>query len=131
MSFTRRSTLVAFVALGFAASVPAFALQMSKYSASALADAQKAGKPVLVEISASWCPTCKAQKPILDRLLSSDKFKSFVTLDMDFDTQKDDVKALKAQMQSTLIVYKGDKEVGRSAGDTNAATIEALLAKAL
>ena len=131
MSITRRSALVAFVGLGIVASVPALALQMSKFSAVALAEAQKAGKPVLVEITAPWCPTCKVQKPILDRLLSSDKFKSFVTLDMDFDSQKDDLKALKAQMQSTLIVFKGDKEVGRSAGDTNAATIEALLAKAL
>ena len=131
MSITRRSALVAFVGLGIVASVPALALQMSKFSAGALAEAQKAGKPVLVEITAPWCPTCKVQKPILDRLLSSDKFKSFVTLDMDFDSQKDDLKALKAQMQSTLIVFKGDKEVGRSAGDTNAATIEALLAKAL
>ena len=104
---------------------------MSKFTPAALADAQKTGKPILVEISAPWCPTCKVQKPILDRLLTSDKYKSFVTLEMDFDSQKDDLKALKAQMQSTLIVYKGDKEVGRSAGDTNPATIEALLAKAL
>jgi thioredoxin 1 len=131
MKFGRRSTLLAFAVLGFAATLPAFALQGTKFSAAALAEAQKAGKPILVEISAPWCPTCKAQKPILSRLLSTDKFKSFVTLDMDFDSQKDDLKAVKAQMQSTLIVYKGTTEVGRSAGDTNPATIEALLAKAL
>jgi hypothetical protein len=34
-------------------------------------------------------------------------------------------------MQSTLIVFKGKREAGRSAGDTNAASIEALLAKAI
>ena len=131
MTFGRRSALIAFAAIGFAATLPAFALQSSKFTSAALAEAQKAGKPILVEISAPWCPTCKAQKPILSRLLSSDKFKAFVALDMDFDSQKDDLKALKAQTQSTLIVYKGDKEVGRSAGDTDAASIEALLAKAL
>ena len=64
-------------------------------------------------------------------MLTSDKYKSFVTLDMDFDTQKNDLKALKAQMQSTLIVYKGGSEVGRSVGDTKKETIEALLAKSL
>lgn len=131
MSFSRRSALIAFAGFGFVATVPALALDATKFSPAALAEAQKAGKPILVEISAPWCPTCKAQAPILSRLLSSEKFKSFVTLDMDFDTQKDDVKAVKAQMQSTLIVYKGSKEVGRSAGDTNPANIEALLAKAL
>jgi thioredoxin 1 len=35
------------------------------------------------------------------------------------------------QKQSTLIVFKGTQETGRSTGDTNAASIEGLLAKAL
>lgn len=131
MPFSRRHALIAALGLCVAATVPAMALQMAKFTPSALAAAQKAGTPVLVEISAPWCPTCKAQKPILDKLLGSEKFKSFVTLDMDFDSQKDDVKALKATMQSTLIVFKGTQEVGRSAGVTDPAAIEALLAKAL
>ena len=130
MSFSRRRALIAAGALAVMA-LPAFALQMSKFSSNALADAQKSGMPVLVEIHASWCPVCKVQKPIIDQLLSMDKFKSFVTLDMDFDTQKADVAALKANKQSTLIVYKGATEVGRSVGVTDAAAIEALLARAL
>jgi thioredoxin len=36
-----------------------------------------------------------------------------------------------ARLQSTLIVFKGDKEEGRSVGDTNRASIAALLNKAL
>ena len=127
----RRLALISLATLGIAVALPALALQVTKFTPAALADAQNSGKAILVEISAPWCPTCKAQKPILDKLLGSDKFKSFVKLDMDFDTQKDDLRAVKAQMQSTLIVYKGNKEVGRSAGDTNPASIEALLAKAL
>ncbi len=35
------------------------------------------------------------------------------------------------QKQSTLIVFKGATEVGRSIGDTDKASIEALLAKGL
>jgi hypothetical protein len=50
---------------------------------------------------------------------------------VDFDEQKDDVRALKAQRQSTLIVYKGETEKGRSVGDTDPASIEALLDSAL
>jgi thioredoxin 1 len=38
---------------------------------------------------------------------------------------------LKATSQSTLIVYKGETEKGRTVGDTNAASIEALLDQAL
>jgi thioredoxin 1 len=41
------------------------------------------------------------------------------------------VRALKATTQSTIIVFKGAKEVGRSAGETNAKAIADLLDKAL
>jgi thioredoxin 1 len=121
------------IALGFGAliALPALALTGTKFTPAGLADAQKAGKAVLVEVGAPWCPTCKAQAPILGKLLGTDKFKSFVKLDIDFDSQKADLKTLGVQQQSTLIVYKGDKEVGRSTGDTNPASIEALMAKAL
>ena len=50
---------------------------------------------------------------------------------VDFDTQKDDVRALKAQRQSTLITFKGAEEMARSVGDTDPATIEAMLKTAL
>ena len=131
MSLSRRKALL--VAFGFSLSLaaPAVALQGSKFTPVALADAQKSGKAVLVEVAAPWCLTCKAQQPILGKLLSTDKFKSFVKLDIDFDSQKTELRSLKVQQQSKLIVFKGDKEVGRSVGDTNPASIEALLAKAL
>jgi thioredoxin 1 len=132
MSFvSRRQAITLAVGLGAALALPALALQGTKFTPTVLADAQKAGKAVLVEVGAPWCPTCKAQQPILGKLLGTDKFKSFVKLDIDFDSQKADLKTLNVQQQSTLIVYKGDKEVGRSTGDTNPASIEALLAKAL
>lgn len=130
MSISRRFAVIAVVGAGLAMAAPALALS-SKFTSAALADAQKGGKSVLVEVGAPWCPVCKAQKPILDSLLSGDKYKSVVKLDIDFDSQKADLKALNVQKQSTLIVYKGDKEVGRSTGVTDPAAIEALVAKAL
>lgn len=107
------------------------AVEQTKFTASALETAQKAGKPILIDITAPWCPTCKAQKPILNQLARKDKFKDFVILDIDFDSQKDAVRSLKARSQSTLIVFKGTTEVGRSVGDTNPVSIEALLSQAL
>jgi len=35
------------------------------------------------------------------------------------------------QKQSTLIVFKGGQEAGRSTGDTNAGSIEQLLGKSI
>jgi thioredoxin len=93
--------------------------------------AQAAGKPILVEVSAPWCPICKAQAPILSRLKADPKFKELVSFDIDFDSQKDLLRKFNVQKQSTLIVFKGKQETGRSTGDTNAASIGALLGKSI
>jgi thiol-disulfide isomerase/thioredoxin len=103
----------------------------TKFTLEALEAAQKAGKSILVEVAAPWCPTCKAQQPIIEWLAKDAKFKDFVFLKLDFDSQKDELRKLNARNQSTLIVFKGTNEVGRSVGDTNPDSIEALLAKAL
>ena len=41
------------------------------------------------------------------------------------------LRALNVQSQSTLVVFKGKQEVGRSAGDTNPTSITALVAKSI
>lgn len=101
------------------------------FSAEAFKAAQAAGSPILVEIHADWCPTCKAQKPIIDKLTADPRFKDLKIFRVDFDAMKPEVKKFGAQMQSTLIVFKGSAEQGRSVGDTREASIEALLDKSL
>ena len=101
------------------------------YSAEAFKAAQAAGSPILVEIHADWCPTCKAQSPILDKLTADPKFKDLKVFRVDFDDMKPVVRQFGAQMQSTLIVFKGAAEMGRSVGDTKQASIATLLDKSL
>lgn len=101
------------------------------FDQAAFAAAQEAGKPILVHVTAPWCPTCKAQAPILSRLMSEPRFKNLVTFDVDFDTQKELLSKFQVRLQSTMIVFKGNQETGRSTGDTNPGSIEALLAKAI
>jgi thiol-disulfide isomerase/thioredoxin len=109
----------------------AWAADKKPFDQTAFEGAQAAGKPILIEVTAPWCPTCKAQAPILARLKRDPKFKELVSFDIDFDSQKDLLKKFNVQMQSTLIVFKGKQETGRSTGDTNADSIEALLGKAI
>jgi thiol-disulfide isomerase/thioredoxin len=109
----------------------AWAADKIPFDQTAFEAAQAAGKPILIEVTAPWCPTCKAQAPILARLKRDPKFKELLSFDVDFDTQKDLLKKFNVRMQSTLIVFKGKQETGRSTGDTNADSIEALLAKAI
>jgi thioredoxin 1 len=101
------------------------------YTDEAFKAAQKSGKSILIEIHANWCPTCKAQAPIINNLLKTPKFSDLITFRVDFDGQPDVVIALGADTQSTLISFKGDKETGRSVGDTDPTSIEALVAAAI
>ena len=123
--------IFAVVAIAITAAIAVPALAATKFTPAGLAEAQKAGKSILVEVSAPWCPVCRAQKVVLGELGKQERFKKLVTFEVDFDTQKDALKALNVRMQSTLIVYKGDKEMGRLAYDAKKESIEALLAKAL
>jgi thiol-disulfide isomerase/thioredoxin len=110
---------------------PRRAAAATPFSAAAFADAQAADKAILVEVSAPWCPVCKVQKPILARLLADPRFAEYVQFEIDFDTRKDALRTVNARVQSTLIVFRGKDEIGRSLGDTNPASIENLLSMAL
>ncbi|MCJ2057713.1 thioredoxin family protein [Methylobacterium sp. J-048] len=127
----RRATL-ALACLAMAAGLsPASAGEAMPFSAAAFEAAQKSGKPILVEVSAPWCPICKTQKPILAKLAAEPRFKELQVFDIDFDSQKDLLRRLNVRMQSTLIAYKGETETGRSVGETQPEWIEGLLEKTL
>ena len=128
---SRRSIIFAAIAASAALAAPAFGTETRTFDLKSFTEAQKAGKPIFVGIHASWCPTCKAQDPILSELMSAPKFKDLVYFLVDFDRQKDAMKFLGARMQSTLIAFKGEKETGRSVGDTDRSSIAALLRKTL
>ena len=121
---------VALVA-AFSFAPPAVAAQKMPFDQKAFDAAQAAGHPILIDVSAPWCPVCWAQAPILAHLTSEPRMKSMVIFTVDFDSQKDLLRKLNVQKQSTLIVFKGKKEVGRSTGDTNPGRIEALLNKSI
>jgi thioredoxin 1 len=134
MILTRRVFQGAFLAAALAAAglfSSAWANGAVPFSAEAFKAAQASGSPILVEIHADWCPTCKAQTPILDKLTADPKFKDLKVFRVDFDAMKPVVRQFGAQMQSTLIVFKGSAEQGRSVGDTKQASIAALLDKSL
>jgi thiol-disulfide isomerase/thioredoxin len=123
-----RSFLVA-ASLALAASA-SLAAEVA-FSQAAFDKALADGKPVVVDFAASWCPTCKEQKPIVQGLLKDPKRQSLTVFVADFDKEEALKQRLKVTMQSTLVAFKGGKEVARSTGQTNKAELGALLDKAL
>ena len=91
----------------------------------------QAGKSVVVDVSAPWCPTCKAQKPIIDDLAKQPAYKDVTILTVDFDSEKNILKQYKVNMQSTLIGFKAGKETARSVGDSSPSGIESIFKKAV
>jgi thiol-disulfide isomerase/thioredoxin len=126
MSLNSLKTLIAIAILAASAQM---AQAGQPFDASAFKQAQAAGKPILVDVTAPWCPTCKMQRPIVQEIEKSTP--NLVVYEVDFDSSKDVLKRLRVQSQSTLIIFKGANEVGRSTGDTNPASIRALVSKGL
>jgi thioredoxin 1 len=87
----------------------------------------RTGQPALVAIHADWCSTCKTQERVLQELLTQAEFKRITLLRMDFDQQKEAVRSFGVEYQSTLIVFKEGREVGRSTADQSPVSIAALL----
>ncbi len=128
MMLSRRSVLLQCSALVLATAEAQAG--MVAFTQEAFDAAQAAGKPILVDIAASWCPMCKAQAPLIEGIAAKPEYASLVVFRVDFDAQKQVVKALNARKQGTLILFKGDEELDRSAGVTDPVAIEAMVKKA-
>lgn len=126
----RLATAFMTVGLGVLSLATARAATEYPYSDAAFKAAQEAGKPILIDITAPWCPTCAKQHPILSKLYATPEFAGLQVFNVDFDTSKPLLHTLGVQMQSTMIVYHGAKEAGRATGVTAEPAIHDLLAKA-
>lgn len=107
------------------------ATQWPAYDASAFAALQEAGEPVVVDVYAPWCPTCRAQEPILEAMRTDPAYEgvNFVRVDYDNDTQF--LETHDIARQSTVLVFKDGKELARSVAETDEARLQQLVAQAL
>lgn len=108
----------------------ALALDIKPYSPGALAEAKAAGKPVALHFHADWCPTCRAQSEVFGRL-KDDKSLALTVLVANYDKERELKQKLGVRTQSTLIVYRGEVEKARLAGETAEEKLKAALRSAL
>jgi thioredoxin 1 len=111
--------------------VPAPKVVLPAFQQASFDAAMKSGTPLVVIVAATWCPVCKAQEVALSRLLATPELKGVQVVRVDFEDQAAVVKALRVESQSTIVAFKGGKEVGRWVGETNQDRIAIMMKRTL
>lgn len=90
-----------------------------------------AGNTVFVDYGADWCGTCRVQERVISELRSSnpayDSAMTFVRVDWD-DFRRHEVTTSRGiPRRSTLLVLRGDAELGRIVAGTSRSQIQELM----
>lgn len=132
MKLFRKKIIVLMALAAFGSLVAAAsAANWKAFDAGAFQSALKSGGTVLVDFHATWCPTCARQKVSLDKVLTDKEFKGVSAFVADYDTSTDLKREMQVRSQSTLIVFKGGREIARSIGTTDPDELRAFLRKGL
>ena len=94
------------------------AFEFQPYSKARVDAAIKSGEPVIIHVYAPWCLQCRAQAANLASMAKDPQLDRVRFFKVDYDDQKDVVAALNCP-RSTLIAYKGGKEVDRMSWGTS------------
>ena len=130
----RRTFIAAAAAIALAG--PAFAGgETIDYTPGVVDAALEEGKTVFIDFAAEWCSTCHRQERVINALRAAnpayDDAMVFVKVDWDKYGQEDIAVFHNIPRRSTLIVLKGEAEIGRIVADTSEADIKALMDKGL
>ncbi len=102
-----------------------------RYDAAEFTMAQEKGKTIVVDIYADWCPTCRAQAPILEELRQERGSDDVLFVKVNFDEEKAFLRAHRVPRQSTVLVFNGNAEVARSIAETNRTRLRSVVLGAL
>ncbi|MEM8876677.1 MAG: thioredoxin family protein [Pseudomonadota bacterium] len=105
------------------------------YTPGAIQAALDAGKTVFVDYSATWCGTCRRQERVINALRAKDPTYDgammFVKVDWDTYKNHEVTQSRGIPRRSTLLVLRGEDELGRIVAGTSESQIKALMDKAL
>ena len=101
----------------------------TNFSLSSLEKAKNTGKTVVVNSYEPWCWSCRKQDKVL--ISAKDEFKGVVFLTYQQGKHKDIAEALNISMRTTIVVFKGKKEVARIIGQTGKTEIYSAIKKGI
>ena len=94
-----------------------------------LFEIQKSGKTIVINSWNKYCSTCAAQTKVFDQAMKD--FKDVEFLFYEQDKNKDIAKTLGINYWTTIVVFKGQNEVGREMGLTDKDQIYGLINKGI
>lgn len=101
------------------------------YNPKALEQALANGETVFLDFKASWCTTCAAQARVISALREDnpayDKAMTFMLADWDMWKDKPIVSEMNIPRRSTLVVLRGEEELGRVVAETSKEKIQSLM----
>jgi len=131
----RREMLTGVAATSLVATTMATSAHAVAYLPGLVKQRLAAGETVLLAYHAQWCSTCAAQERVLDRLKAAnpayEQGITFVEADWDQHGRLDLARELRIPRRSTLVLLRGDQELGRLVADTREDAIRNLLDSAL
>jgi len=116
ISMHTKKWFYAFFALALSAS--AWGLDTEPFSNEKFAELQADGELVLIDIFATWCPTCARQHEVLKEYRARHPDVNLHILSVDYDKDRQYVRQLRAPRQSTLLLYKGETQFWYSVAET-------------
>ena len=112
-----------------------FANESIVYTPGLIKERLSAGETLFVDYSATWCSTCNRQEKILTKIRENnsayDEKMTFVKIDWDTYKDHEVTSSRNIPRRSTLLVLRGNEEIGRIIAGTDPKEIEALMAKGL
>jgi len=106
----------------------AFAVEeKTTFSLEIFNEAQKNGKIVVINSWNKSCGTCAVQIKILQE--AKEEFKDILFLSYEQTANENIAKLLDIDFWTTIVVYKNNKEVARSIGQTNKSKIYSIIKK--
>ena len=132
----RRDFLLVTAAAGLAPALMPMAAQADiDYTPGLVEQRLEAGETVFLDFKANWCTTCAAQARVLAALKADNPAYeaaiTFINVDWDLYGDSDLARGLNIPRRSTLVVLRGDQELGRIVAGTAQADIQALMDVAL
>ncbi len=99
-----------------------------EYSPNRFSELMARGEPVLVEVYASWCPTCLLQHRAFENLQETTEAPLIRSVRIDFDRDRDFIEAHGYTSTGLLVIFQRGQVVAEASGLVTAEAIEQFIA---